>query len=412
MKISHEPTWIGARQKAHRKIEGDVTADVAIIGGGLTGLLTAYLLVKNGKKVAVLEAGTLGSGATAYTTAFITQVIDTSLSDLTKLFGAKTAQRIWQAGQHAIETIETIVKKEKIDCEFQRCSARVCASSEKDYKKLENEHAAAERLRFATSLVKKNTLPFEQYGFLEVKDQAKFHPLKFLSGLAEIVAASGGKIFEHSRALSLKEGPGRVTVKMAAGRVTAKDVIVATYAPFNNPRIGKYKKGMYSSYVFEVRLPEGIFTEGLYWDTESPYHYFRIDRRGTFDRMIVGGEDHRSELPVSTKKKFDALHEYLAGFLGGRSYEILRKWIGAVLEPVGGLPLIGAYKPHQFVATGFSGNGMTYAMVSALIFRDLILGQKNPWIYVFDRNLPQRRNTSNPRRRNEAAVLGRRRAMP
>jgi glycine/D-amino acid oxidase-like deaminating enzyme len=115
MKISSEPTWVGARQKAYRKIKDDVTADVAIIGGGLTGLLTAYLLAKNGKKVAVLEAGTLGSGATAYTTAFITQVIDTSLSNLMKMFGAKTAQRIWQAGQHAIKTIETIVKKERID---------------------------------------------------------------------------------------------------------------------------------------------------------------------------------------------------------------------------------------------------------------------------------------------------------
>lgn len=106
------------------KIEGNVTADVAIIGRGLTGLLTAYLLVKNGK-VTVLEAGTVGSGATAYTTAFITQVIDINLSVLTKIFVAKTAQSIWQAGQHAIKTIETIVKKEKIDCEFQRSHSRV-----------------------------------------------------------------------------------------------------------------------------------------------------------------------------------------------------------------------------------------------------------------------------------------------
>jgi glycine/D-amino acid oxidase-like deaminating enzyme len=109
--------------------------------------------------------------------------------------------------------------------------------------------------------------------------------------------------------------------------------------------------------------------------------------------MILGGEDHRSDLPVSAKKKFDALEKYLADLLSGRSYEILRKWIGAVLEPVGGLPLIGAYKPHQFVATAFSGNGMTYAMVSALIFRDLILGKKNPWTHVFDRNLRQPRKT-------------------
>lgn len=403
MKISHQPTWVGGGQKTYPKIKGDVTADVAVIGGGLTGLLTAYLLSTNGKKVAVLEAGTLGSGATAYTTAFITQVIDTSLSDLIRVLGPNKAKSIWQAGEQAIDRIETIVKKEEIDCEFQRCSARVCASREKDCKKLEHEHRAAERLGFATKLVKNSTLPFEEYGYLEVKDQAKFHPLKFLRGVAEIVASSGGNIFEHSRALSLREGPGGATiVKTAAGSVTAKDVIVATYAPFNKPGTAKYIRGMYSSYVIEVHVPKGIFTEGLYWDTESPYHYFRIDRRGQFDRMILGGEDHRSELRVSPKKKFDALEKYLVGLLGGRSYGILRKWIGAVLEPVGGLPLIGAYKPHQFVATAFSGNGMTYAMVSALIFRDLILGKKNPWTHVFDRNLRPRNNTSNLRRKRRS----------
>jgi glycine/D-amino acid oxidase-like deaminating enzyme len=404
MKISHQPTWVGARQKAYPKLRGDITTDVAIIGGGLTGVLTAYLLSKTGKKVAVLEAGTLGSGATAYTTAFITQVIDTSLGDLIRMVGQTKAKSIWQAGEQAIDRIETIVKKEKIDCEFQRCSARVCASREKDYKKLEHENRAAERLGFATTLVNNRTLPFEEYGLLEVKDQAKFHPLKFLRGLADIVATSGGQIFEHSKALSLKEGPGgATTVKTTAGSVTAKDVIVATYAPFNKPGTAKYTRGMYSSYVFEVRLPKGIFTEGLYWDTESPYHYFRIDRRGQFDRMILGGEDHRSELRVSPKKKFDALEKYLVGLLGGRSYQIVRKWIGAVLEPVGGLPFIGAYKPHQFVATAFSGNGMTYATVSALIFRDLILGKRNPWTHVFDRNLRRRRNTWNLERNGKAA---------
>jgi glycine/D-amino acid oxidase-like deaminating enzyme len=404
MKISDEPTWVAGRQKTFRKIKGDVTADVAVIGGGLTGLLTAYLLSTSGKKVAVLEAGTLGSGATAYTTAFITQVIDTSLGDLIRMVGPQKAKSIWQAGEQAINRIERIVKKEEIDCEFQRCSARIYASSEKEFRALKNEHRAAERLGFATKLVENKTLPFEDYGHLEVKDQAKFHPLKFLRGVADIVAAFGGKIFEHSRALSLKEGPGSATtVKLAAGSVTAKDVIVATYVPFNKPGTAKYTKGMYSSYVFEVRLPKGIFAEGLYWDTKNPYHYFRIDRRGTFDRMILGGEDHRSDLPVSPKKKFDALQEYLADLLGGGSYQIVRKWIGAVLEPVGGLPLIGAYKPHQCVATAFSGNGMTYAMVSALIFRDLILGKRNPWTHVFDRHLPPHRIAWTPRRKQKSS---------
>jgi glycine/D-amino acid oxidase-like deaminating enzyme len=121
--------------------------------------------------------------------------------------------------------------------------------------------------------------------------------------------------------------------------------------------------------------------------------------------MIVGGEDHRSELPVSPKKRFDALEKYLAGLLGGRSYQIVRKWIGVVLEAVGGLPLVGGYKPHQFVATAFSGNGMTYAMVSALMFRDLIQEKRNSWTHVFNQNFRQPKTTWNPRRKRRSSWM-------
>ena len=405
MKISHQPTWVGARQKAYPKLRVDVTTDVAIVGGGLTGLLTAYLLSKTGKKVAVLEAGTLGSGATAYTTAFITQVIDTSLGDLIRMVGPQKAESIWQAGEQAIDRIETIVKKEKIDCEFQRCSARVYASSEKDYKKLENEHRAAERLGFATKLVSNRTLPFEQYGLLEVKDQAKFHPLKFLRGVADIVVTSGGQIFEHSKALSLKEGPGgATTVKTSRRKRHGERCDRGHLCALQQTRDGEIHKRICTAVMFlRYDFQKEYLRKDFIGTLRAPIIISASTAGEQFDRMILGGEDHRSELRVSPKKKFDALEKYLVDLLGGRSYQIVRKWIGAVLEPVGGLPLIGAYKPHQFVATAFSGNGMTYAMVSALIFRDLILGKRNPWTHVFDRNLPPRKNTSNPRRKRRSS---------
>lgn len=384
MRISNEPTWTLGAQKARPKIKGDVTVDVAVIGGGLAGLLSAYFLVKEGKKVAVLESGVVGSGATLYTTAFITQVVDTHLSDLIKMFGAKDAALIWESGGRAIDTIEAIVKKEHIDCEFMRCPAYIYAADEHERDELESEQRAAREIGFGTKLVKNNVLPFEHHGFLEVSDQAKFHPIKFLHGVAAAVESSGGKIFEHSEALSIKEGTNGIAVKTSGGRVMAKDVIVATYVPFNNPKPVKFKKGMYTSYVFEVRLPKRSFPEGLFWDLNNPYHYFRIDRQATSDRMILGGEDHRAGVPVSERKNFDALREYLTGLLGERPYTIVRKWKGALLEPVDGLPLIGAYKPHQFVATAFSGNGMTFSTVSASLFRDLIAGRKNPWARIFD----------------------------
>jgi glycine/D-amino acid oxidase-like deaminating enzyme len=384
MEISHEPSWAVGRQKVHPKLKGAMRADVAIIGGGLTGLLTAYLLSNSGKKVVVLESNLVGLGATLYTTAFITRVVDTSLDNLIKMFGTACAKLVWKAGAEAIAMIEAIVQKEKIDCEFGRCSAYIYASNEKEYAVLEREHQIAKRLGFRTALVKNKKAQLTRYGFLEAKEQAKFHPVKFLRGVAKAVEASGGKIFEKSRALSIAEDLHGSTVKTRAGSVTAKDVVVATYMPFNNPATTKYKKVMYRSYVLEVRLSKGIFPEGLYWDSDNPYHYFRIDHRGKFDRMILGGEDHRSDLPVSREKSFAALREYLGELLSGRQYRILRQWTGGVLESVDGLPLIGAYKRHQFIATAFSGNGMTYAMVSALLLRDLISGNKNPWTKVFD----------------------------
>jgi aspartate oxidase len=142
MKISHQPTWVGARQKTYPKLRDDVTADVAIIGGGLTGLLAAYLMSKHSKKVAVLEAGTLGSGATAYTTAFITQVIDTSLTDLTipELVESGVSGFIARNVKEAAEMVKAVPALSRRRCRdyFERCSsaARMCDDYVQVYKRL------------------------------------------------------------------------------------------------------------------------------------------------------------------------------------------------------------------------------------------------------------------------------------
>jgi glycine/D-amino acid oxidase-like deaminating enzyme len=166
--------------------------------------------------------------------------------------------------------------------------------------------------------------------------------------------------------------------------VHAQNVIVTTYLPFNNPKPTHFKKGVYQSYVVEVHTSRMQIPEGIYWDTHRPYNYFRIDRRADGDRIIVGGADHRKELPVSRKKCFRALERYLKGVLGDTPYTIIRTWSGPIIESSDGLPLIGEYAPHRYLATAFSGNGMTYSMVAAILFRDVLTGVKNPWKDLYD----------------------------
>lgn len=164
--------------------------------------------------------------------------------------------------------------------------------------------------------------------------------------------------------------------------------MIATYAPLTNEGT-RFKKGMYVSYVYELEIAKGLLGEGLYQDMHNPYHYFRIDNYTNFDRMLVGGEDNREEIKVSSEKNFKALEEYIKTVLNGNDYKIKRKWYGPILEPVDGLALIGKIKPHTYVATGFSGTGMTYSAISSLIIRDLILADKNDYIHLYDpRRIP------------------------
>lgn len=374
------------KDKSYPKLDRDLIVDVVIVGGGMAGVLNAYTLSKAGLSVALVEKKGLGSFATMDTTAFITEVIDSDLSEVVDLYGSPAAKLIWQSGFAAINEFEKIIEKEEIDCEFKKVSNFVFASTTKQFLRLEEDYEWYKKFRLPAALHDNaNFLNFENEGALEVFQQAKFHPSKFLFALADLAEGYGAEIFENSEAISI-EGDKVITVTTKGSKIQAKDVIIATYKPFLNSKT-HLKKAMYRSYVFEVEVPKGLFTEALYEDLSKPYYYFRIDSQDgkEFDRMIIGGEDHKDIFGDKlVKKSFSALDEYLAKLMGTHRYWIVKKWNGPILEPSDGLALIGKIKPHYYVATGFSGNGMTYSMISALLIRDLISKHRNPWARIYD----------------------------
>jgi glycine/D-amino acid oxidase-like deaminating enzyme len=400
MKVSQTPTWIDSYKKAKKypQLKKDLEVDVAIIGGGITGVTTAYLLPKSKKKVALIEKGTLGeSGATGMTTAFLSQSLMNNISDNISLFGKREAKLIWDSHLAAIDTIEKIVKKEKIDCDFSRCPDYVFGNDEKQFQGLEEELDAAKSIGIHNlKILGAQKLPFTNAGVLVYQKQGKFHPLKYLTQLAKIASDNGVQIFENTEALEVTEKSPFV-IRTPNGKITAKYVVIATYNPFNQPSEIFLRKGTYTTYILEAEIPKSIFEDATYEDDDNPYHYFRVDPQPKFDRIIIGGEDHRAELKGLEKESFKSLEKYLKQILGYTKYTITRKWMGPIVEPVDGIGVIGPVKKasrqsfsasKMLVATGLSGNGMTYGTISALIFRDIILGKKNTWAPVYKPSRP------------------------
>jgi glycine/D-amino acid oxidase-like deaminating enzyme len=385
-----DSTWDIKMGKKRPKLSSDTEADVVVVGGGLTGVWCAYLLARSGLRVVVLEKGRLGRSETLYTTAFITQVIDTSLVNLEKMFGSRVARGVWRSGGDAISMITQVVENEEIKCEFERIPFVLYARSRGEYNKLRDEQALAEILGFDhVSLKQPYPTGFKNYGALEVVDQAKYHPTKFLNALVE-VSERLGVIFHEDTEVVENEDPGSNEVRTKDGYLVEADhVIIATYDPLGNPQPTRFKKGMYTSYVYELEIHEDSIASGMYADLNNPYHYMRVDKIGRGKgRLLLGGEDHRVELKMPEDKGFRALESYMQEIAPKLEYKVVNRWKGGILESSDGLPLIGETRKCRYVACAFSGNGMTYAPLAGMILRNLIVSGSSEYGDIYD---PKRR---------------------
>lgn len=379
-------TWKNIEIKAYPVLQEHLTADVIVVGGGITGILSAYFLAREGKKVVVLEKECLKESMTAYTTAFITYVIDTPLHELIQIFGQRKARLVWQSGDEAINAFESLIDDEDISCEFVRTDEYIVAKDEKEYAVLKEEARLASLLGFPVRSSRGDALPFKNAGYAWIPRQAKFHPLAFLSALRQKAEGEGALFFEQSEVTELRGG-ATVVATTSEGSVSAPHVCIATYDPFNHPQELFAHKGPYTSYILELEVPAGSLREGLYLDMANPYNFFRVDPKPGALRVVVGGADHRKEIPIDPQKCWGAVEDFWRKTLPHIPFKRVKEWKGCILEPVDGLPYIGTFSrlyPNQFVAMGFSGNGMTYAMIAALLFRDRVMKRENPYEEVYD----------------------------
>jgi glycine/D-amino acid oxidase-like deaminating enzyme/nitrite reductase/ring-hydroxylating ferredoxin subunit len=375
-------------------LKEDIAVDVLVVGAGITGITAAYLLKRAGYNVALVEKGRCLSGDTSYTTAHLTCVTDTLLSDLVENFGEDHAQAVWDAQLAAIDMIDRIVWREQIKCQFDwvpaylfNPSAGTGRSAQQDHAvDLQTEANLATKLGFDAELVAR--APLVNQPAVRYDNQAKFHPRKYLVALLRLLCAGKGcHVYEQTNVEEIEGTPITATTSHGA-RIHCEHVLIATHVPLQGKSgllpatVLQSKLAPYSSYVVGGWVPRGVVHEGLYWDTGDPYDYVRVDRRHDHDFIIFGGEDHKTGQVEQTTDCFSRLEQRLKSLLP--DIAITHRWSGQVIETNDGLPYIGETAERQYVATGFGGHGMTFGTLSAMMFADHVAGQTNPWAELFD----------------------------
>lgn len=275
-----QPSWLATAPAppTFAPLRADTTADVVVVGAGIAGLTTAYLLGREGQRVVVLEDGEIASGESGRTTAHLSNALDDRYTTLERLFGAEGARLAAESHSAAIDQIETIVTDEQLACDFTRLAGYLFLPPGGDPQQLHDELAAAHRagLSAVEWLPDAGTKGFRTGPCLRFPNQGQFHVLKYLSGLARAVVAQGGRIHTRSHAAEVLGG-SPASVRTAEGyKVTARAVVIATNSPFNDRVVMHTKQGPYRTYAVAARVPRGSITPALYWDTPDPYHYIRL----------------------------------------------------------------------------------------------------------------------------------------
>jgi glycine/D-amino acid oxidase-like deaminating enzyme/nitrite reductase/ring-hydroxylating ferredoxin subunit len=367
------------------KPEHDKVYDVAIIGGGITGLSTAWLLQKAGKQCIILEAKNIGFGTTGGTTAHLNTVLDTPYHTIAKNFGQDNAKLVAQAAREAIDLIRQNINELGIDCTFREEEGYTFAQTEDQVKDLDEIYKSCQEVGVDIAYTKEIPVPITHLKAIRFEKQAQFHPLQYVYGLAKAFENAGGVIVENTRVRSLE---GDDIIKIVNNKTyAARAVVFATHIPIGINLL-HLRCIPYRTYAMAVRLKHDTdYPRALVYDSEEPYHYYRTQEIDGIPHLIAGGCDHRTAEEENTEKRFLHLEAHLRKHF--EIEEVRYAWSSQYFEPADGIPYIGHLPGHNantLVATGFGGNGMIYSSVAAITLSKMLTGEETPYTKLFDPN--------------------------
>lgn len=372
----------------------NISVDVLIIGGGMSGLSCAYELLKNNKSVALIEDGILGSGESSRTSAHLSSCLDYRYYELIDKFGLDNARLAAQSHVEAIDAIEQNIHDEKINCNFKRVNGYLFIDrNQNSLEELEKEAQALEKIG-NLSFEWAERAPFKRFDTgpcLKFLNQGQFDPMKYLEGLTQAIINRGGYIFESTHARDIKDGEPCEVTTSDGNIIRARDIIITTGSLINDRVLIQTKLAQYRTYAIIISLSHGDIEEALYWDTLDPYHYVRLVPSADqgLNYILIGGKDHKTGQNQDPEQAFLDLEKWAKENFN--SHKALFRWSGQVVEPVDGLAYTGLNPSdkHIYVHTSHSGNGLTYAAIASKLLTNLILNKTTPYEELYD---PRRKN--------------------
>ncbi|MFS0862320.1 FAD-dependent oxidoreductase [Fredinandcohnia sp. 179-A 10B2 NHS] len=376
-----EPFWrVNIDIPEFPKLENDLEVDVVIVGGGITGLTSAYVLVNEGLKVAVLEANNLVNGTTGHTTAKITAQHDLIYDEFIRNFGKSMARLYYEANTEALQFIKKTVEEHQIECDFKEQDAYLYSTTDEYEQKIKTEAEAYEKLGIDGGIVHSIPFDIEVKNAIVMKNQAQFHPVKYLAHLTKIIKEKGGLVFENTVAVNVEPGVKPTVLTRDGNRVTAGFVLSCSHFPFYEG-LGLYSARMYAdrSYVVAVKAKEK-YPEGMYLSVDKPSRSLRSASNNGEEVVIIGGGGHKAGQETKTMLEYEGL-----GTFSEQVFEledIINRWSAQDLTTLDKIPYIGELttdQPNILVATGYRKWGMTSSTVAALLFKDIILKRNNQY---------------------------------
>ncbi len=383
--MDNTPLWQDQAASVFPALTGDLTAEIAVVGAGVAGLTSAYLLTRCGYHVHVIDKKGAGGGMTARSTAHIATAVDEGWRNLVKTLGPAKTRLVARAYLAALDLIGRTQADESITCDYAEIDGYL-VGTRSDVGVLAAEKAAA--CQAGLTGVEWAGAPFPRVidgVALRFPGQARLDPVKYTQGLAACIARDGG-MFHAAEIAHAHEDDAGVTLTSKGGqRIHArKAVILATRSGLGFAPAANVERSV-RSYVIAGEIPKGSAEDAVSWDLDEPYHYVRITPGTERDVLIVGGEDQDTGAPADAERRFARLESWTrARFpLVG---EMRARWIGGLKETRDNLGLLGRSAPDSnvYIVDGDSGVGFTHATVGAMIIRDMIEGRDNPWAALFD----------------------------
>jgi len=390
MKAQHESFWNGTtNQPSFKALDKDIEADVVVAGGGIAGITTAFLLSQEGKKVVLLEARELLNGTTGNTTAKLSAQHHLLYSKLVELYGENIAKLYFEANDHAISMIGSLAEAREINCDFERKDSYVFTQQEGIISALEKEAEAYQELSIDGGMIDGSPLNNEAMKSLLMRNQAQFHPLKWLNGLLGEIEKSDAEIYEHTALTDVKtSNQGIVCQTDQDCIVTCKDLVIATHFPVyaeNKFYVNNLSPESSVAMAFKAdkELPAGMFISA-----EMPKWTMRDIKHDGESYILVGGESHATGDGMSEEERYGRVAAYAKEHLGLENP--IYRWSSLDFFTPDHIPFVGRLHEdtdHIYVMTGFSKWGLSNSTAGAGIIKDLIMENDNPYIAIYS---PQR----------------------